>query len=118
MSLDALIRRFEEICLVRDEIKTYFEKEDVKRCNECQSALWAVHLELKRRGPDARRALARLYSHDNPQVRLKAAKLSYRVAPKEARRCLETIARLTSLRQAGAASSTLRQIDEGTSRLD
>jgi hypothetical protein len=117
MSLDALIGRFEEICLVRDQIKTYFEEEDVKRCHQCQSALWAVHLELKRRGPDARRALVRLYGHDNPQVRLKAAILSYPVAPEEARRCLEAIASFTSLRQAGEAGSTLREIDDGTSGL-
>lgn len=118
MSLDALLERFEEICLVEDETHYDTGKGGIEKYNACQDALWAVHEELIARGPDARRALMRFYNHFNHQVRLKAATLSYRVAPGPARRCLEALQNQKSLYQALDAGMTLRAIDNGTAMLD
>jgi hypothetical protein len=118
MSVDELLERFEEICLVEDEVTNDYEEEAPKKYNECYDALQAVHEELKARGVEARRGLMRFYDHYNPQVRLKAATLSYRVAPEPARRCLEALRDTKLLGQRLAAGMTLRGIDDGTSMLD
>ena len=60
----------------------------------------------------------RFYNHYNPQVRLKAAKLSYRVAPEPARRCLEALRDMKPIEQCLDAGMTLRGIDDGTCMLD
>jgi len=118
MSLDELLERFEEICLVQGEVAIDYEEEAIKEINECYDALQAVHEELKARGVEARRGLMRFYDHYNPQVRLKAATLSYRVAPEPARRCLEALRDTKLLGQCLDAGMTLRGIDDGTSMLD
>lgn len=118
MSLDALLQRFEEICLVADEVRTDPFEDGTQKYNECYDALEVVHQELKARGPDARRALMRFYNHYNYEVRLKAAKLTYRIAPEAARRCLEALEAQTLLPQALDAGMTLYAIYNGTSMLD
>ena len=50
MSADELLERFEEICLVQDEILNDYVEEVPRKYNECQTALRAVHEELKARG--------------------------------------------------------------------
>lgn len=118
MSLDALLERFEEICLVADEVRIDPFEEGIQKRNQCIRALDAVNEELKARGPDARRALMRFYSHYNYEVRLRAAKFSYRAAPEAARRCLEALEALSPPPQAFDAGMTLAAIDDGTSMLD
>lgn len=70
--------------------------------------------ELRKRGPDARFALTRLYDHPCMQVRLKAARYTLGVAPLPARQILEKIANFGHMPQAAEARATLRHIDEGT----
>jgi hypothetical protein len=118
LSLDQLLERFEEICLVEDETLFVPQEEGIPMYNACFAALCAVSDELKARGENARRTLTRFYTHDNYQVRLQAAIYSYRVAPEPARRCLEAIRDQKYLHQALDAGMTLRGIDDGTSKLD
>jgi len=118
MSLDALLGRFEEICLVLDEVRHDPFEEGVEQGNICLEALWKVNDEIKSRGPDARRALLRFYNHPNYRVRLKAATHTYRVAQEPARRCLEELKKWQIPDVSLEAGMTLYAIDDGTSMLD
>jgi hypothetical protein len=69
--------------------------------------------ELKARPGDQRRALLPLFEHPNMQVRLKAAKATLAIAPKEARQMLESIAASTWQPQAGDAGMSLENLDCG-----
>ncbi len=75
----------------------------------------AINRELKNRPGDQRRALLSLYDHPNMQVRLKAAKATLAVAPKEARQMIESIAASRCFPQAGDAGMCLWASDEGIS---
>ena len=77
-----------------------------------------INTELKRRGSQARLALTRLYDHPDIQVRLQAAKSTRAVAPVEARRVIEAIARSSRMPQAADARGSLRNMDEGLIRPD
>jgi len=118
MSIEALLDRFEEICMVESELQHDMFDEGVKKFNQCQDALFRVLDELKARGPDARRMLSRFYTHFNDFIRLKAATLSYRVAPEPARRVLEELKKMEPIDEAYVAGATLARIDNGTSMLE
>ena len=90
LSLDELLSVFEDACLAQDD--TLFFPEDTKLYNEKMAVLMDVRQELNARGPEARRTLRRLLSHENAQVRLQAATFVYPVARDEARKCLEDLA--------------------------
>jgi hypothetical protein len=94
MSLDELMERFEEICLVEYEAGFDLSDEGTLKINECRSSLWAVNAELKARGRDARLKLTQFFNHYSHEVRLMAAELSYEVAPAPARRCLEELTKM------------------------
>ena len=77
-----------------------------------------VDTELRARGEDARRALLRLYSHPNMQVRLQAAKRTLAVAPDAARHVIEEIKKSQWFPQAGEAGMTLRNLASGVFKPD
>jgi len=89
MLIDELLKRFESACL--EQYETYITDDLAKFKRNFQIQV-KIRNELKARGPEARRSLLRLLSHDNHQVRLQAAKVVYPVARPEATRCLQALA--------------------------
>ena len=73
----------------------------------------AVQQELRARAGDQRRALAELYDHPNPQVRLDAAMATLVVLPERARAALRMIINRDEFPQAADAGLTLDDLDEG-----
>jgi Domain of unknown function (DUF2019) len=73
----------------------------------------AVEKELKAREGDQRRALAPLYDHPNPQVRLDAAMATLVVFPEKARAALQMIIDRDEFPQAGDAGFTLLYLSDG-----
>ena len=81
-TIDRLLDRYIEIgqeqynSLMDDKLAR-FETLYTRKCG--------VEDELRRRGPEARRSLLRLYDHENLQVQVNAAKATLAVAPEQAR---------------------------------
>jgi hypothetical protein len=73
----------------------------------------AISQELKGRSEDQRRALLSLYHHPNMQVRVKAAKATLAVAPRDARKALEEIKASGWQPQALEAGMSLWNLDRG-----
>ncbi len=73
----------------------------------------AIKNELQSREGDQRRALLPLYRHPNPQVKLKAAKATFALAPGAARQVLETLANTCVGPQKLEAGMCLFNLDEG-----
>jgi Domain of unknown function (DUF2019) len=88
MTVDELVDRFAEIGIAQDTAELMGE---ISKFNKLYRQMKDVDTELRARGEDARRALLRLYSHPNMQVRLQAAKKTLGVAPEAARQLIETI---------------------------
>jgi Domain of unknown function (DUF2019) len=74
----------------------------------------AIEEELKRRGEDARRALASLFDHPKAQVRLNAAIATLAVEPEAARQALQLISDRNEYPQAPYARDMLWALDKGT----
>jgi hypothetical protein len=73
----------------------------------------AVETELRSREGDQRRALAELYDHRDPQVRMEAAMATLAVFPNEARGVLQLIRDRKEFPHAGEAGLTLLHLDRG-----
>jgi hypothetical protein len=115
MTIDELLKRFAEACLKQyDTFLTY----DTEKFNDEYDILVAVKDELQARGPQARRSLLRLLSHENPQVRLQAAKFVYPAAREEAKACLQEIKNAKLPDQSLAAGMTLHRLEEVPDCLD
>lgn len=112
LSVDELVERFVVLGLGQDEADL---DNDIPEFNRLFGQMDAVEKELKSRAPDQRRALMRLYDHSNDQVRLAVANATLAVAPKEARKLLETIAESGVFPQRGEAGMALWALDEGIS---
>ena len=110
LSTEELVSRFVEIGVRQDQA---IFRDDNAAFNRLFDRMQAVQQELKRRGGDQRRALMPLYSHQNMQVRLMAAKSTLAVAPEQARRMLEAIADSGWQPQAGDAGMCLISLDRG-----
>jgi hypothetical protein len=115
MTLDELLRRFEDACL--RQYDTWIT-DDIEQFNADYRILVAVKDELKARDPQARRFLLRLLIHENPQVRLQAAKFVYPAAPEEAKACLQEIRKAKLPDQSLDAGMTLRGLEEDPHCLD
>jgi len=89
-----------------------------KKFNRLFSEMNGVDQELRRRGPEARLALLRLYDHPNMQVRVKAAIRTLAVAPAAARKLLEEIRASKWQPQAMDAGMILRGLDDGEYKPD
>jgi hypothetical protein len=77
-----------------------------------------IGTRLARQAGDGRVALLPLLTHDNPQVRLEAAKFGYAVAPTECKACLEAIAAAKLPDQSLDAGMTLWRLSEDPHCLD
>jgi hypothetical protein len=116
MSIDELLELFTNACLAQYE--TWVFPDETEASNKEFWILVAIKDELTSRGPDARRALVRLLIHDNPQVRLQAAKFVYPVARAEARKCLQDLASANLPVQTLDARMTLWRLEEVPDCLD
>jgi len=87
LSVDQLVDCFADIGIAQDEALLYDEH---AKFRHLYSQMEEVDKELRARGTEARRALARLFDHPNMQVKLQAAKWSLGVLPKDARRVIES----------------------------
>ena len=106
MTVDQLVDRFAEIGIAQDTAELMGE---ISKFNKLYGQMKDVDTELRARGEEARRALLRLYSHPNMQVRLQAAKKTLAVVPEAARHVIEEIKKSQWFPQAGEAGMTLRQ---------
>jgi uncharacterized protein DUF2019 len=111
MSADELIERLVQIGVAQDEAQL---DDNHSRFNRLYDQMREVDRELRTRGHAARSLLVRLFDHPNIQVRLNAAALSLAVAPAEARRELEAIARSNQYPQAGEAGMLISGLETGT----
>lgn len=111
MSTGSLVDLFSSIAVAQDAALLGGQ---YAKFNKLFQQMSEIALELKRRDGDQRRALIRLYTFPNMQVRLKAAVHTLAVAPIEARNELAAIARSQWFPQAGDAGMTLRGLEEGS----
>jgi len=108
LTVNQLVARFAEIGIAQDRAE-----DDNAEYNRLFHLMQALKDELKSRPNDQRRALMALYDHRNMQVRLMAAKATLAVAPKEARKLIESIADSRHFPQAGSAGMSLLMLDRG-----
>jgi hypothetical protein len=73
----------------------------------------ALKNELRSRDGDHRRALAALYAHPDPQVRMEAGLATLAIFPEQARLALQLIRDRKEFPYAGEAGLTLLSLDEG-----
>lgn len=114
MTVPELVDRFTSLALQQYKAELY---DETAVYNRLYGELVAVREELKARPGDQRQALMSLYSHLNPQVRLKAALYSLAVAPAAARQVLQDISDRNEYPQAADARQTLEALDRGDSKL-
>ncbi|MGB6174905.1 MAG: DUF2019 domain-containing protein [Methylocella sp.] len=115
LTVDQLVERFAEIGIAQDTAELMGE---IGKFNKLYREMKEVDTELRARGEGARRALLRLYSRPNMQVRLQAAKKTLAVAPDAARRVIEEIKKSQWFFQAGEAGMTPRNLDSGIFKPD
>ncbi len=107
LSTDELVDLFEKNAIEQDRV-TF--KEEVSKYKTVFGESDAIEAELEKRGPDALRALTRLYKNPNMQVRLQAACMTTTVAPAEAQSVLENIARFGHVPQSANARGKLETL--------
>jgi hypothetical protein len=110
MEVSELVDRFADICLAQDEA---LADGDASKFNRLFDEMQYVVAELKSRPGDQRSAILSLYNHPNMQVRIKAAKNTLAVAPREARKALEEIAKSQEHPQALEAGMSLWNLERG-----
>jgi hypothetical protein len=113
LSVAELVDRFAAMGVEQDNAERESALGDIAKINRLFGQMEAITDELKSRPGDQRRALLALFDHPNMQVRLKAAKATLAVAPKEARQMIEAIAASRWFPQAGDAGICLWALDEG-----
>ncbi|CAN5416134.1 hypothetical protein BH11PSE4_BH11PSE4_25540 [soil metagenome] len=109
-TIPQLVEQFRALALAKSEA---IATERATRYNRLYWKLDAVEKELRSRKGDQRRALALLYDHPNPQVRLDAAIATLVVFPDQARAALQMIIDRDEFPQAGNAGFTLLYLKEG-----
>lgn len=110
MTSSQLVERFTAISLEQDDALLGGE---ISRFNRLYDQKTAILNELKSRPGDQRSLLLTLFSHQNAQVRLNAAKSTLAVEPGLARAQLQTIADSREYPQAGDAGMCLVNLDRG-----
>jgi hypothetical protein len=110
MTTEELVDQFVASCLGQFQAEL---ESNIKKQNEFITYWMAISAELKSRPGDQRSALVKLYDHPNIQVRLNAARLTLAIAPKVARKVVETIAVSRKYPQAGDAGMCLSAIELG-----
>src|SRR5690349_5962501 len=104
LSVEQLVERFAELAVDQD---VALLSNAIREVNKLYTKIDDVRRELKSRPGDQRSALMSLYDHKNMQVRLKAAKATFPIAPAAARSQLEAIAASRWMPQAGDAGMSL-----------
>jgi Domain of unknown function (DUF2019) len=110
MTVEQLAEHFTALALDQDEATL---DNDNAKFSRLFRQMENIERELKARSGDQRRALLSLYTHQNAQVRLMAAKATLAVTPEVARKKLEDIAKSHEFPQAGDAGMCLWALDEG-----
>ena len=110
ISTEDLVDLFLRIALDQDNA---IRRDDNAAFNRLFDQMDAVKEELKKRPGDQRRALMRLYTHPNVQVRLKSAIATLAIVPEKARSLLQVIADSRDYPQAGDAGMTLYSLEQG-----
>ncbi|MBZ0139559.1 MAG: DUF2019 domain-containing protein [Pseudorhodoplanes sp.] len=105
-----LAQRYVEIGLAQDEALLM---DEYGKFNRLFKTMVAIENEPQSRDGDQRRILLGLLTHPNGQVRLNAAKATLAIAPAEARRTLELLARMSVGPQSGDAGMCLSNLDRG-----
>ncbi len=114
MSVDELVRLFEQISLLEGEASANFETAKASRLYWRRRDLL---FEMRHRDVDERPALFVLYTHKHPQVRLNVAKSTYALNPERAKLVLHEIATSRFFPWAGTAGMSLSALADGTSQL-
>lgn len=114
LTVPQLIDRFTTLCLAQHDAELH---DDIAKYNRLYDQIIAIRDELKGRPGDQRIALVPLFTHPNPQVRLKAALYALAVAPATAQRALQEISDRNEYPQAAYARQTLEAIQRGDSKL-
>ena len=108
VSVDDLVQRFAAV--TREQDKALLVGQTAK-FNRLFDRMMEIYDELKRRPGDQRSALVSLFTYQNMQVRLQAAKLTKEIAPLEARAQLQAIVDSKWFPQAGDAGMSLSIMD-------
>lgn len=111
MTTDQLVDLFASFGVAQDEALL---DDEIAKYNKLYGQMDEIDLELRARGPDARRALLRLFDHPNAQVRVRAAARTLSVAPAEARGMLQEIKDSKEYPQAAAAAGLISGLEDGT----
>jgi hypothetical protein len=111
LTTDDLVTHFVGIMLLQD--KALIEDDDVGKYNLLYQQALAIVEELRARPGDQRRELVKLYGHDNPQVRLMAAKWTFALEPERARHVLQDLHDRQVFLYGGSAGMTLWMLDSG-----
>src|SRR5262245_55326906 len=110
MSVAELAEKFVSIALGQFQAERH---DEFAKYNRLYKEMIAVEQELKNRPGDQRKALATLFEHPNPQVRLMAAEATLALAPIAARQILQDIWDKKQFPQATHAMGTLRALERG-----
>lgn len=106
----ALIEKFIEVCLAQEANN---DIDYVREYNKLYKQMEKILKEMQSRPGDARHLLIPLFKHQSWQVRVKAAKNAFALAPVEARQVLEEIYATRVDPYAPDAGGMLVAIDEG-----
>jgi len=110
LATDELVEEFANNCLRQDEAILYSQ---TALFNRLYDNMAKIRDELKSRPGDQRTALTTLFTHENVQVRLQAARAALAVAPKEALAVITAIAGSKKYPHAGDAGMTLSNLERG-----
>lgn len=110
LSVEQLVAAFEKLAIEQDRALLSNAQSKV---NRIFWELEALEYELKMRSGDMRSALLALYSHENMQVRVKAAKATLAIAPEAGRAQLQAIRASGWQPQALEAGMSLVHLDRG-----
>jgi uncharacterized protein DUF2019 len=111
---DELLERYAVAAVTQGEAT---ESGNAEEGNRASDLLVAINQELRRRGPDAHRGLLVLLSHPQPAVRGWAGCHALEIAPREAERALEEVARIPKSLIGFTAEWTLREWRAGRLRI-
>lgn len=104
VSVDEILQRFIELSLTQHEALLYLE---ARPYNRAYMKIKKLVEELEARPGDQRHALIELFDHDNPQVRLNAAKHAHPIYPDKAIQIVQSIIDARALPQEVYAKDVL-----------
>jgi Domain of unknown function (DUF2019) len=110
-----LVGRFRELAL--DKSKALLDSNTLK-ANRIFDGMQAIDQELRRRGPEARKALAVLLDDRDMRVRYEAAIELLAVVPNRALATIRAIANRHLMPVSGEAGMTLDRLEDGTFKPD